>query len=266
MTDDRLIPALLELAKAGIPTDTQELLVSGNPMRGIAPGALNKAIDAALSAPAMAGTVAAEPAGLEKRPVAFRVKDFADGWILFHDEEKALAEADETGAVMQGLYVRDGAAPQAPGMAALEDENRRLRAVVSKICEGLPNGAYCSPQCSIEFMEQVPNEVSLVVAWLSAPAAFAPVRAPGAPQAPAAAAPASPPAFEAVRVKAQEDERDRLLEQARKEGEEANPSGQYRPCDYAANWLLAHGAMMPHFRAARRALSGDPSPTGDGNG
>ena len=46
---------------------------------------------------------------LQKRPVAFRVKDFADGWIIFQDEARANHEADEMGgALMQGLYVRDG--------------------------------------------------------------------------------------------------------------------------------------------------------------
>lgn len=44
-----------------------------------------------------------------KRPVAFRVKDHADGWLLCHDEEVANHEAEEMGgALVQGLYVRDG--------------------------------------------------------------------------------------------------------------------------------------------------------------
>lgn len=42
------------------------------------------------------------------RPVAWRVKDFADGWIIFQDEAAAHHEAEVTGALMQGLYVRDG--------------------------------------------------------------------------------------------------------------------------------------------------------------
>lgn len=45
---------------------------------------------------------------LSKRPVAFRVKDFADGWILFDDEETANITAEKMGALMQGLYARDG--------------------------------------------------------------------------------------------------------------------------------------------------------------
>jgi hypothetical protein len=64
---------------------------------------------------------------LTKRPVAWRVKAFADGliddgkllsadgintWILFDDEAAANRHAEDTGALMQGLYVRDGTAPQ----------------------------------------------------------------------------------------------------------------------------------------------------------
>lgn len=48
-------------------------------------------------------------ADLQKRPVAWRVKDFADGWIIFQDEAQAYEEAERTGALMQGLYVRSGA-------------------------------------------------------------------------------------------------------------------------------------------------------------
>lgn len=45
---------------------------------------------------------------LAKRPVAWRVKDYADSWIIFQDEKAARDEAEKTGALMQGLYVRDG--------------------------------------------------------------------------------------------------------------------------------------------------------------
>lgn len=45
---------------------------------------------------------------LAKRPVAFRVKDYADGWIIFQDERAAYDQVEKTGAAMQGLYVRDG--------------------------------------------------------------------------------------------------------------------------------------------------------------
>lgn len=63
---------------------------------------------------------------LGKRPVAFRVKDLADDWILFHDEAAANREAEYTGAIMQGLYVRDGATlastPSSPATGPKEIE------------------------------------------------------------------------------------------------------------------------------------------------
>jgi hypothetical protein len=51
-TDDRVVVALTALARAKIQPDIQELLISGDPMRDIAPGALGKALEAALSTPA----------------------------------------------------------------------------------------------------------------------------------------------------------------------------------------------------------------------
>ena len=45
---------------------------------------------------------------LAKRPVAWRVRDCADGWIIYQDEETAYWDAEQRGALMQGLYVRDG--------------------------------------------------------------------------------------------------------------------------------------------------------------
>src|SRR6185369_6421000 len=57
---------------------------------------------------------AGEPLTLSKRPVAFRLKDYADGWILFNDEEKALRVSEHMGALMQGLYVRDDTPLVAP--------------------------------------------------------------------------------------------------------------------------------------------------------
>jgi len=42
--------ALVALAEHGIPADLQELLVYGNPDRGISPGALSKAVQAILLA------------------------------------------------------------------------------------------------------------------------------------------------------------------------------------------------------------------------
>ncbi len=48
----------------------------------------------------------------------------------------------------------------------VEEENTRLRKVISAVCDALPNGAFCAPACSVEFMEQVPGEVRSVIAGL----------------------------------------------------------------------------------------------------
>lgn len=55
-----------------------------------------------------------------KRPVAWRVKDYGDGWIVFQDEEAAYRLSEKTGALMQGLYVRDGADGESVGKAKEE--------------------------------------------------------------------------------------------------------------------------------------------------
>jgi hypothetical protein len=47
ITDARHVAAVTALAEAGIDPDVQELLVAGNPRRGVAPGALAKALKAA---------------------------------------------------------------------------------------------------------------------------------------------------------------------------------------------------------------------------
>lgn len=49
-----------------------------------------------------------ERTDMAKRPVAWRVKDFADAWIIYQDEAAAYADAEYNAAQIQGLYVRDG--------------------------------------------------------------------------------------------------------------------------------------------------------------
>lgn len=41
---------------------------------------------------------------VEAEPVAWRVKDFADGWVYFEDEERARREAEATGGALQALF------------------------------------------------------------------------------------------------------------------------------------------------------------------
>jgi hypothetical protein len=39
-----------------------------------------------------------------RRPVCWRVKDFADGWIYFETEDRARKEAERTGALVEPVY------------------------------------------------------------------------------------------------------------------------------------------------------------------
>lgn len=57
------------------------------------------------------------------------VKDFADGWVLFHSEIDARREAEDAGNLVQPLY----ATPPAfqARVEALEAENAKLRVVAS---------------------------------------------------------------------------------------------------------------------------------------
>ncbi len=50
-----LVEALLSLARSNVPTDVQALLVYGDERAGVAPGALTKAIAAAIEAAAREG-------------------------------------------------------------------------------------------------------------------------------------------------------------------------------------------------------------------
>lgn len=45
----------------------------------------------------------------------------------------------------------------------IEAENKRLRKVISQIATNLGNGSVVSEQASIEFIEDLPNEVKLVI-------------------------------------------------------------------------------------------------------
>ena len=50
------------------------------------------------------------------KPVAWRCKDFTDGWIVYQDEALALEYQDHTGCLMQPLYVNS--APEAVDVRA----------------------------------------------------------------------------------------------------------------------------------------------------
>lgn len=71
-------------------------------------------------------------------PVAWRVKDFADGWIVFGSEAEALAEVAQTGAAMEELYAAPPrqAAEQALALAPTQALARFARKMLSALWEG----------------------------------------------------------------------------------------------------------------------------------
>lgn len=76
------------------------------------------------------------------------------------------------GELLNGLWNQDFPAAlleaAAAPLKAAEAERTELRDIVAKCCNALPNGAYCSSEASLEFMQRVPDEVLLVMADLTA--------------------------------------------------------------------------------------------------
>lgn len=52
------------------------------------------------------------------------------------------------------------AAPADAERLALVEENKRLRQIISGCAAALPNGAVCSPECSLDFMQHLPGEIA----------------------------------------------------------------------------------------------------------
>ena len=57
-----------------------------------------------LPADLLRAILAGPPEPSVEEPVAWRVKDFADGWILCHTEAQARREAEGCGNLVQALY------------------------------------------------------------------------------------------------------------------------------------------------------------------
>lgn len=51
-------------------------------------------------------------------------------------------------------------------LAEARAETVRAKAIIAKACNHLPNGAFCSPEASLDFMERVPDEVLIVTSGL----------------------------------------------------------------------------------------------------
>lgn len=88
-------------------------------------------VDAACAAydEALAVLDAAAPA----LPVAWRVKDFADGWVLFHSGDAARAYADNAGNLIQPLYAGEAVVSSPPSPPSLvhqtESDSKQPEAV-----------------------------------------------------------------------------------------------------------------------------------------
>ncbi len=80
-------------------------------------------------------------------PVAWRVKDFADGWILYHSEAQARREAEEVGSLVQPLFAR-AAAPGANDPLTgfqIEGVDEEIRPLISALWSaGIGTKASCS--------------------------------------------------------------------------------------------------------------------------
>jgi len=61
----------------------------------------------------------------ETQPVAWRVKDYADGWSLCQPETAAKLLADRTGALIEPLYSADALASRDAEIERLRGELRR---------------------------------------------------------------------------------------------------------------------------------------------
>jgi hypothetical protein len=111
---ERLVAALLALAKHNIPTDIQEFLVAGNPMRGIRPGALEAALP-----PKLVGI----------RDISKAERFYGEPVEKF----RAMANATYPSETIDGAHFRMWCAIAADEIARLEAENRELRAKLETV-------------------------------------------------------------------------------------------------------------------------------------
>ena len=70
---------------------------------------------------------------MSEDPVAWRVKDFADGWVLCHTEAESRREAEGAGNLVEPLYRTPP--PQTGGEAALL-RHRVILAIIRGRAEG----------------------------------------------------------------------------------------------------------------------------------
>ena len=66
----------------------------------------------------------------ETQPVAWRVKDYADGWVRYGTEAEAKREAKRTGALIEPLY-------SAAALASRDAEIERLSAALGEAARAI---------------------------------------------------------------------------------------------------------------------------------
>lgn len=95
----------------------------------------------------------------------------ADRGELVHDLDELTEDLTNERHEITPLYTRPVAAVE-PSQPA---ENARLRQIISECAAALGNGSGISPECSVEFMGHLPEEIRAVIASTSpAPAAPSP--------------------------------------------------------------------------------------------
>lgn len=85
--------------------------------------------------------------------------DCGDVWTgEWSDEQDEYTPSDALEYIRADIAERE--------LAEARAETLRAKTIISKACNHLPNGAFCSPEASLDFMERVPDEVLIVTSGL----------------------------------------------------------------------------------------------------
>lgn len=88
--------------------------------------------------------------GMHRQPLVIRLRPINEKQVI----ENRTKELRESAARARKWHEE---------LSASQAEVTSLRAIFPKILDALENGAGCSPDCSIEFMQEIPREVELVI-------------------------------------------------------------------------------------------------------
>jgi hypothetical protein len=100
-------------------------------------------------------------------PYALIVKAISQPYTLAELRQKVDSGDYSSELLLQhAMRLLSASPPQEPREAELTDENKRLRQLLCDVLKALGNGSGASPECSMEFLSYIPEEVRLVVADL----------------------------------------------------------------------------------------------------